>query len=53
MGDFIGRSDLLGELPFVEHPLPPEEAEDEDVALSDRGFTRRAEEVCILMGCSA
>ena len=51
--DLVGSCDLLWKLALVDHGLAAEEGEDEQVALSRRGVTSRAEVVCILMGCSA
>lgn len=51
--DLVRRGDLLRELALVEHAPAAEEAEDEDVALRGGRSTRRAEEVCILIGWRA
>jgi hypothetical protein len=53
VGDLVCSSDLLWELPFVDHAFSMEETEDEDVALCEGRITSSAEEVCILMGWSA
>lgn len=49
----VSSSDLFWELTLMDHAFSSEEAKNKHVALHENRYTRRAEEVCILIGCSA